>query len=615
MAFRNVAARRRRNAMKGESIPIGVSGIGPRVLKQSDGGILIPGSTLAWMDADAQRRAMTMAVPDFPLHYMSGLPDGVADPQTVGYRQVGWQTLRRWREQVPIICAIHASRARTAEFHSRVWDGRRDSVGFRVRHPKHYQPGKVVPAHMEKFITQAEGFLREPCAGSRKYSTLRGVVPPLIEDLLTINRMAIEVLTSSADPNKVVGFRPIDAGLIMERVEFIASWLTGHADDEKHAKEVRRYLDMPDSSEAATYVSEVVKHNLPGQEYVLVRSGIVEGTYSPGRIMVESLQRRTDVNWAPYQPSCVEDALEAIAASWEVWNNETNQFREGFWADTMLLFSGGVNPADYQQVIQTMREGGQGYKRRGKPIPIRGLNPDSDVKVVKLKDPPTEMGWSKWFSLLAGMIAAVYSEDLSSINLASFGGRDSGGIFQRDRSEEIDNSRTAGHKVDLGACASLFTRFIRAHVHPQIEVDMEFGEYDAMEEARLHEVLVKTTSTRNELRIERGQEPWGFHLPAADYRTASDEDKTKHDQNPWNMPDSQTFMQQAQALAAGTQSGDAGQNDDGVPDLGAPGTGMMKTTTTKAEAKTTPPKPVKPPQPMAKGWGPALPIDDWQTYG
>ena len=590
--------------------PTNVNGIGPRVLERDDGSLVVPSETMEWMKLDAQRRAAVTAVPDYPLYYVPGLPDGVADPLTSGYRGLGWAKLRRWREQVPLLCMIHARRARTIEAHAKIWSGRRGDVGFRVCHPSEFRAGEVVHPHIKRFIRQAEELLRSPAPGTR-YDSLRAVCPPLNEDLLTINRAAIEVLPSRHDEGLVAGFRPVDGGIILERAEYIRHWLKQQTDTS-----LRQYLDQPDDPRVAERVSEAVQQNLVGKEYVLVRSGIVEGTYSPGRILVESLQRRTDIAYTPYQPSCVEEAMECIARAWAVWDSESRMFREGVWADTILFFSGNVTPSDYQEILQSFREGGQGYHRRGKPLSVRGLQ-DSDVKMVRLKDPPNDMLFVNAYVIACNHVSAIYSIDPSSIYMRPFDTR-SAGLNERDRSEEIESSSSDGHKVDLHALAAMFTRLIRTVVHPELEVRIEFGEYDAMSEARLHDVLVKSTHSRNEMRVARGDAARGFYLTAEEYADASDEDQKRHDQNPWNYPDSQTFMAQAQALQQAAAPADAA---DGMPDMErqpgpkAPETGGKPVA--KAPAAPAAPKPPRvADDTMSKGqrvFAP-LPVDDWQTY-
>jgi len=467
---------------------------------------------------------------------------------------------------------------------------------------------------MEPFIRQAERLLSCP-APSRGYHTTQDYVVPLVEDLLTINRPATEILTADSDPNVVVGMRPVDGSLLLERAHYVRGWLNANAGVGTQVEvQAKRYIDNPDGG--TELVSDQVGQELSGKEYVLVRNGIVEGTYTPGRIYINPLRTRTDIQFTPYQPSAVEEALEAIAAFWETWDRENKVFREGFWTDT-LLFLSEIDPGDFQSLLQQFREGGQGYQRSRKPMLVRGLE-GANVKAVPLKEPPTELQFQQKFVMTSMLVLGCYQQHPSGIFFPEWQGGSRPALSEHDKSDEVNNARSSGHKVDARQICGQYTQIIREKIHPELIAVPMFGEHDAKAEADLHSVLVKTTHTRNDLRVARQDEPYGFHLSAAEYKTASEKDQNKHDQNPWNLPDSETFMKQAQALAQASADGMDGTTADATPAQAGPAAGAGTGAQPKPEAAAKPAKP-KPAaaaeKDMAKGWGyMPLDTDDWQTY-
>lgn len=597
--------------------PVRADAIGVRVRQMDNGDLVIDKATQEWMDLDAQRRAATTAVPDVPFWYVPGLPDGVADSRGGGYRQVGWEALRRYREQNPALNMIHEAMQGTCRAHAELWGGRRDDVGFRVVHRDHYRPGQKAPPHFEPFIRQAEELLRRPDPSHGIYN-LDDLIVPLVEDLLTINRPAIEIVTANEDANLILGIRPVDGAIIMERVNYVNSWLYENRNDDKHKTYLDDFAKNPRSGgrDLTSYISEQIREDLEGKEYVLVRSGIVEGTYSPGRIHIAPLRRRTDINYTPYQPSHVEVALELVAAYWETWDREMKVFREGLWADHLFFLTGAVDQKSFRDFLQQLRESGQGYHRSRKPMVVRGIDADAEFKSIPLKDPPTEMQFLQRFNMAMVGMCAIYQVDPSAVFHGSFQGGGRPSMNERDRGEEIQNTRSGGFKAILNHIAKTsLTQIVSSAIHPDLVVIVEYGEYDAMAEARLHEVRVKTTHSRNEMRVAIGDRPLGFYLTPEHYEAASDKDKAKHDQNPWNLPDSQTFMAQAQALAQGGQQDGGGMSTpEGTPTQAGPAAGGNGAAIPKDKPVTKDAAPKSGESDMAKGAPIPVDMDDWHTY-
>lgn len=602
------------NDAKDSPRPLSTTGVGSMILADSDGNLTVGKSAREWFQLTSARSASVTAVPNYPRYHVPDLPSDVVSDMITGYARVGWAMLRKFREQNPLCKLIMASRHRTALQHAIIHDGRKTTVGFKTLHQDHYRAGVKPPSYIEPYIRMADELLRSPAPGDRA-PTLGDLVVPLVEDLLVINRPVIEVLTSRDDPKQVAGIRPVDGALILERAQYVRFWLSEAKVKEQSEiikRQVNHYIDRP-AEDAATFVSEQTKHNIANAEYVLVRDGIVEGTYSPGRLYTNPMRTRTDILYTPYQPSAVEDAMEILSAFWETWDRENIVFREGSWADTLLMFEG-IDNGEFNNFLQQIREAGQGYHRSHKPIMVRGMEA-SKVHKIDLKPPPNEMQFMQRVIMTANMVCSIFQEHPSSINFPEFQGGARSPLNERDRSDEIDAAKSAGHKTDLTLIANLLTKIVRDKIHPELIVVCNFGDYDAMSQARLHEVRVKSTHTRNELRVADGERPHGFYLSPDDYDKASDEKKAKHDQNPWNQPDSAVFMQQAQALSMASQMGQGQTTEDGVPAQACASAGAGKGDVAGASQRpVAAPKEALSKGPRQRDLFIASNVDDWQTY-
>jgi len=510
------------------------------VKQLSDGTLQISPEAYGRLFDDRRRRASVHQVPVTPRYTTGGIGDATTKTQ-YGYDHASFEMLRETRQRIPLLGMIHAARARQVERFSMLWSGRRGDVGMRIVHQSHFEDGVEAPKGIEPFIQASKDMLSRPCP-SKGFDALSSLTVPLVEDHLTINRMAIEVLSSSADPARVVGLRPVDGGMFLEPMSYVNHWMNQNVGRDgaltlgQSEQDPRRVLDM---------ISESLDDDIRNVEYIMIRDGLPEAVYAPGKIIIRSQKRRTDIRFGPYQPSHVEEAIELTAAYWETWDRENRVFREGMWSNSMLLVTGALDAREYELFLQRFREASQGYKRSTKPIIMRNLA-EADIKKIDLKDPPSDLEQQNRFAMVTAGVCAHYQMHPSAIFHKLWGAGQGNALQERNQEQEIIGANFAGHQQDLAAVCEHLTTFVQRHIHPELVVTMEYGVLDPLREAQINTEKVKTDCDRNEIRISQNRRPRAFYLDPDEYESASEDDKKKHDLNPWNMPDSQTFEKAAQ---------------------------------------------------------------------
>ncbi len=535
-----------------------------------DGGLKVPAEAMQRLREERARRATMSRVPSTS-RWMPREAGGIAVRKGHGdFGVFSMLGLREVRESSPIIQAIHRARLYQVRRMAQRWSGIKGDVGWRVVHRDFHDARKDVPASIKPYIATFERILASP-APSYSCTTAGAVLGPLWDDLATINRPTVEVLYSAMDRKRVVGFRPVDGAILWPTLVWLEKWVrenprwafnAGRPDGERLTAE-----------EGIEVISQVVGHDLMGADYCLVREGTVEATYDDRQILCAPWFNRTDIRIAGYPPSHVEDAIEAILAFANTWEYNSSQFTRGLMAEFILGISGDIHDDDIDAFVDMLREAAQGVRRAHQP-PVMPLPADGDIKKIDLKPNNKDMQFEVWMSLLIALACACYRMHTSTINAKPWEGGSGAALSDGSKDKEIALAKEEGLQGDLGhLCDALLTPLAKA-CHPDLEVVMEWGDFDPQKEGSIHEIQARVHRSRNEIRRERGDIPWGFCLSAEEYQEAGDEDKEKHDANPWNHPTDATFAQAIQTAAMAKQQQDQGQpGEPGPPEEPPPDDG------------------------------------------
>lgn len=563
---------KRQTASKAPTSPLDrLVGLGAR--REANGDIVIPAEVRQQLASERARRLTMTSVPTTPRHMMrAGGGIGVARGHGIQVA-LSLASLRHIRERSSLIQAIHSARNRQVRRMAKKYDGQLGHIGWRVVHRDHYEPGKEQPESIQPFIKRFERVMEQPSPIYCK--TTSHLLSGLEEDLLTINRPVVEVLHSAFDSNRIVGFKPVDGALIWPTLEYLERWKRDTQGWNRGR--VLSSLSVEDELEIA---SEALDHDLHGAEWCLVREGILEAVYPHGRLLVEPVHNRTDVQFAGYPPSCVDEALQCITASVNAFDYNANLFTKGMLAEFILGISGDVHPADIMAFVDQFREASQGVRRAHQP-PIIPLPSDGVIEKIDLKPNNKEMMFEVWQSLLIALCTAVYRMDPTTINAKPWDGGSGPSLSEAGRGEEISLAQEEGLQTDLQHLTECIFTPLARRCHPDLMVVWEFGEENATTLAELNSKRCETSMTRNEARLSEGDPPMGFWISHEELKKLGpdDEDYQKFHANPWNMPKDQAFIsamqmvQQAEQMKqmqeqGGPPDGYGGEEDPNQPDDG-----------------------------------------------
>jgi hypothetical protein len=527
---------------------------------------------LAAFRKEKSRRLAVTGVPSTPRHLIRDVGGAAVGKGYGRWPHVTMDMLRDQREKAPILQPIHNARNYQVRRMAIPWGGAPTDVGIRVVHKNHTNQKAVQPEGFERYIAQAESILWKPCP-SYGVNTLGTFLSLLMEDFLTINHPVVEPIYSKIDSRRIVQWRPVDGGIIWPTLLFVEKWVADNPRWNAGYDSGRIY-----EADVIDILSGIMQADIGMAEFVCVRDGLVEAIYPPGRLICAPNMNRTDVRFAGYPPSHVEQALSLIAAFISTFQYNADYFTKGMLAEFILGIPAAMHEDDVDAFVDMFRESSQGVKRAHQP-PILPIPAGSDkIQKIDLKAPNKDMMFEIWLSLLLSLCTAVYRMDPSSINAKPW---DSGGGPKLSegggRAEEIALAKEEGLQGDLGHLIDNVLNPLVMRCHPDLRVIAEYGDYDAQKEASINEIRCRTHITRNELRIEQGKDPMGFCLISREeYDAATREDQEKHEDNPWNWPTDTVFAtaisgakqreQQAQMMQQQQQQQPGQDPSQGSPD-------------------------------------------------
>lgn len=490
------------------------------------------------------RRATISAVPSTTRHVYRDA-GGVGVRKGAGlFSTLPLEALRRIREKSPYLNMIHAVRHIQVARYCKKWSGQRTDVGWRVVHRDHLEHDAKPPQDIEPYIRRFSEMLEKPCPKYEVHN-LSALLVPLWEDFATINRPVVEILRSVWDENHIVGFRPVDGNLIWPTLAWLQKWM---------ADNPRFYGDRDpgelSADEALWLVSEIVGHDVRNANYCVVREGVLEGVFDNRSLVVAPRYNRTDINSAGYPPSYVEQAIEFVLSAMNTHEYNSAFFTRGMMAEFMIAVVGEYSDEAVDVFMDTMRDATMGVEQAW-GVPIMALADENDIHKIDLKAPNKDMNYETWQSLLLSGHAAIYRMDMSEMGMKPWDGGKGATLSTPSRSNEIESAKEEGLGADLDHFAENVLTPLAQTCHPDLRVIWHHGNHDPKAEAEINEIRSRVHVTRNEVRLQDGQRPRGFWLDEEAYEKASDADRNRFDENPWNWPTdagfAQAMQQQAQA--------------------------------------------------------------------
>ena len=536
----------RRNAESAELRELGQELIARGIRELEDGGLQLTSEAYAAVKLRAERAATVSPVPKLPRTIVREMGGAVPRGAAAGRAQLTFDQLRLLREKVAIIQVIHAAVHAKIRRVCRRWDGQRHEVGWEVTHRDALRPDGRVPRGFEPVIRGFERFMEEPAVG--RCSTLADFMVLVAEDYLTINRPVVAPLYSVADPQRIVGWEPVDGALILPLADWLAMSTFGAGWIERK---------VPTSQmERRALVEQIFQVSLNDMRWVMIRDGLPERFFRDHDLIVGQARTRTDIQWAGYNPSTVETAVELIAAFQGTFQYNANYFRDGFMPDFALLIKGNMAPEDMQRFMQQLQDAAQGVQRAHQPLVLPVPDGGSGIDKVDLKKTNAEMGFETWLSCLVALTCAVYREDPSSINAKPWAGGAGASLSEANRAQEIELARADGLQSLLGHLTDHLLTPMARRMHPDLVVRWHFGEMDPERDAKVYQIRTQVDLTPNEARVLRGMAPFPPYWPAKDLGTLTPAQRAAFDANPMNQLQTPQFMAAMQARQQPTPTDD-----------------------------------------------------------
>lgn len=530
----------------------------------SSGDMKVPHDVLQRLRAERARRIAVTSVPRTErfLHRDAG-GVGVAKNQD-RVNMITMEGLRRIARRAPIIKVIHQARQYQIRHLCRKWSGKKGEVGYRVGHKRQHESGIDVPEGFAPYIKRFEAMLESP-APSYDCNTTSTLIQQLWNDLATINRPACEVIHSLLDKDRVVQFAPVDGNTIWPTLLWLEKWKAdnptwagGHNPEE---------LTEEDQLELA---SVALEWDFTGAKYCVVRDGLLEGVLAPGEVLVAPIMNSTDITLAGYPPSHVELAMELITAFIRTFDYNASYFTRGMMAEFLLAIPD-MHPEDVDAFLDMFREATQGVEKAWQP-PVLPYPGDGKVEKIDLRESNKEMMYEVWNALLIALCTAFYRMDPSVINAKPWSGGQGPSLSEASRIGEIELAKEEGLQGDIQHLTDGILNEIAKRCHPDLRVFWEYGDHDPVEEAELYLKRTQVDWSRNDVRVMEGKHPRGFYLDDKEYEDSGDEEKAKHDENPWNWPTDSVF---ASAMNSKAQMEQQKEQFDAMQEQGGMGGGMF----------------------------------------
>ena len=505
------------------------------VERDDDGNVRISQEALRQIRAERMRRMAVTSIPSTPRYLQRDAGGvGVGKRGTPGGRLITNEGLRAIRERSPLIQVIHAARHYQVRHLCRKYTGEVGSVGWKVVHKHFHQKGKDPPKEILPYIQRFEAMLEAP-APSYDVNSAGTLIGALIEDLMTINRPAVEVLHSLLDRKRVVQIRHIDGATVWPTLIWLEKWKADHP----HWAGSRnpRELTQADELEIA---SAAMQWDMTGARYCLVRDGILEGVANPDRLIVAPIINRTGIEFTGYWPSHVEQSLELIGAFVRTFDYNANYFTRGMLAEFAIMISGDVHNDDAAAFIDQLREGSQGVDNAWQP-PLIQTTSDGDVKTLPLKESNREMMFEVWMALNAALQLAIYRMHPSTANVKPWEGGSGGSLNAPKEDKAIDLAREEGLQGDIQHITDEILNPLARRCHPDLVVMWHYGDDDPTTRAEIYDKRTNIDMSRNDVRVREGDHPRGFWVPDEQLDSLDDEQKKAYEDNIWNWPKDSAF--------------------------------------------------------------------------
>jgi hypothetical protein len=325
--------------------------------------------------------------------------------------------------------------------------------------------------------------------------SFRGLLSKVMDDYLTINRVAIELMRDHR--GAITQFRAVDGATILPTFRVLQRF-------------IGLQQEWPSRFQAYDVAARLLEREtgipILDSEYVCVMRGQLIGSFAPGELLIWEDQPVTDVR-VIFPPSYAEKALEGIVSWLYAFYANRNYFSHGNPTEVILGMKGDIQDDSFVAFEEQMRENFTGIKGFWR-VPIVQLPIDGALEVIRLKENHREMQFAEWMATLQALVVSgIYRVSTKRIEVQA-GGSEGQSLFAHKQVEYIEASKEESFKIHSAFLEDRFTYLVQL-LDPDLEFHWTGLEVeDRQEEIKVEQIEVTTYRTVNELRRKHGDVPF-----------------------------------------------------------------------------------------------------------
>lgn len=433
-----------------------------------------------------QQRAFTETM------FQSQTSNGVKE----SYNPITFNTLREIERKNPVVSACTNLRRRQMRpFSTRSMKDDEPGFTIKLRNPKekpNKQDEKVIDAICDFFentgFNDFEGW-------QDREDNLLDAMTKICQDFLVIDQTAVELRRDRK--GRVLDFHVID-GATIKRVSKITGYRGNKSDFDP-----RSFVAFGSDQARDIYAEKKLLVPEPEQiKFVQEINGRLVAAFKADDIIFQQLQKRTDLRYAGYGYSMLEQAMNAITAFlWAVAYN-AEAFNSGTIPKIALAFKDG-NFSE-EQLIALQDEWIANFRgiKGAWRIPI--LN--REVQSIDLLKSPRDMEYGKYLDTMSALICAVMGVDPAEIGLRFQQGQN---VMFENQGARLKMSKDRALNDLLGGIANIFNTLM-IHIGWGKRYKLEFTGVEPEDnklQSQLRTEAVKRDKTVNESRAEQDLPP------------------------------------------------------------------------------------------------------------
>ena len=254
-------------------------------------------------------------------------------------------------------------------------------------------------------------------------------------------------------------------------------------------------------------------------KFVQLINNIPQAYYPEGTLVFDYQNPRSDVRYAFYGYSFVEQAIDLVTSAINTFTYNAGYFTENKLPKGMLLLDGNASQETVEEMEDYICDVMSGSAANQHRIPIipsgNGSGENTSIKWVQLAGTNKDMEFGQWLDFQMSCIVSMFGCSMEELGLQS---NKSQPVFEHNSAPEIEASKT----VILGNMLS----FLQQYVNKILEkfypgYEFEFVGYERDDPKALLDIAkgeLESYKTLNEVRKEKGLKPlddeWADKCPA-----------------------------------------------------------------------------------------------------